>query len=124
VELNWSILAMTVAELFALKEQLDKRRKKTTDREYEPSQRSLANTMRALRYAMRHAQERCTAENNLGRKLAEALTDGYQRKGSKKARYRPANPDKKPLGDPQIRNLSKSETKVLKELRETKNIPA
>ena len=44
--------------------------------------------------------------------LREAVTDGYRRKGSKKARYRPANPDKKPLGQPQVRKLNPQEKKL------------
>ena len=34
-----------------------------------------------------------------------AVTDSYQRKKPKRARYRRPNPDKKPLGDPKIRPL-------------------
>ena len=51
VELHWSIMAMAVAELFALKEQLAPRRSKSdsTDPPPDPKKRSLANTVRALR---------------------------------------------------------------------------
>ncbi len=37
------------------------------------------------------------------------MTDGYTRSSSKRARYRPVNPDKKPLGDPKLRVLTAEE---------------
>src|SRR5439155_18230693 len=51
VELDWSILAMAVAELFALKEQLAKGPPKSgaDKRTGDPAKRSLAKTMRVLR---------------------------------------------------------------------------
>ena len=58
-ELNWSIMAMAVAELFALKEQLAPTRarpgcsiRSATD----PKRRSFANTMRALRSCLRNLE--------------------------------------------------------------------
>ena len=41
--------------------------------------------------------------------LVRARTDSYDRKGSKAARYRPPNPDKKPQGEPKIRLLTTKE---------------
>ena len=46
-ELHWSLMAMAVAELFALKEQLATARGRQGSTA-EPTKRSLANTMRAL----------------------------------------------------------------------------
>jgi len=42
------------------------------------------------------------------------VTDDYRRKSSKKARYRPPSPDKKPLGDPANRRLDPEEKLQLK----------
>jgi hypothetical protein len=41
---------------------------------------------------------------------------GNPGKSSKKARYRPPNPDKKPLGDPKLRKLNDQERKKLNAL--------
>jgi hypothetical protein len=55
-------------------------------------------------------------EQNLGSQLRDAVTDSYIRKRSKQARYRPPNPDKKPLGDPKIRPLTLQDKKKLQRL--------
>lgn len=114
-ELNWSIMAMAVAELFALKEQLVKRAEKTRLRQPtpDPAKRSLANTMRAIRGCMRDRHEIPDPGQDLKTLLAQAVTDSYQRRGSKRARYRPPNPDKKPLGKPQVRKITAQEKKQL-----------
>jgi len=119
-ELNWSILAMAVAELFALKEQLATRSPKSKTEECaggsvgNPAKRSLANTMRALRGCLQNLNEVPEPGEDLASLLRKAVTDSYVRTASKKSRYRPANPDKKPLGDPQIRSLTAQEKKDLR----------
>lgn len=113
-ELNWSIMAMAVAELFALKEQLA-----PADPEREavdPQKRSLANTVRALRWCLTHLRDIPEPGQDLHTRLHLAVTDSYDRQSSKRARYRPPNPDKKPMGDPKIRKLTSQETKKLKEV--------
>lgn len=119
VELDWSILAMAVAELLALKEQLapddtGPRRRKVRS---EPRKRSLAQTVRVLRTCLDDLQGRPERGQDLRTRLRMAVTDDYHRTSSKKARYRPPNPDKKPLGDPKIRRPSNIERKKLRELR-------
>jgi hypothetical protein len=112
VELHWSLLAMTVAELFALKEQLAPRRTNLAVDEplpRDPQRRSLANAMRALRWCLTHLHDTPVAGQDLSTRLRWAITDGYTRRSSKKARYRPPNPDKKPLGAPRIRPLTTDE---------------
>jgi len=116
-ELHWSIVAMAVAELLALKEQLELRPSKnqtTQETRYDPSQRSLANTMRALRGCLKNLGAEPKPGKDLASLLRTAVTDAYQRTSSKKARYRPPNPDNKPLGDPQIRRLDPDEKQALK----------
>jgi hypothetical protein len=117
-ELHWSIMAMTVAELFALKEQLGKKASQSMKdgSPPDPTKRSLANTMRALRHCLRHLDEVPTAQKDLRTLLRMAKTDSYRRKASKGARYRPPNPDKKPLGIPKLRTLTADEKKKLREL--------
>lgn len=116
VELNWSIMAMAIAELFALKEQLSESRSKSRNPQpYAPAKRSLANTMRALRGCLRNLHTIPPPEQDLLVLLRLAVTDSYQRKAKKAARYRPPNPDKKPLGDPKIRNITPQEKMKLRD---------
>ena len=122
-ELDWSILAMAVAELFALKEQLARRRgnqetasKNRDAPRADPWKRSLADTIRALRRCLRRLDRTPAPGEDLTTRLQNAVTDNYQRHSSKKARYRPPNPDKKPLGDPQLRKLNDQERKKLNAL--------
>ncbi len=121
VELNWSIMAMAIAELFALKEQLLKK-PRTSQNPPDPAKRSLANTMRALRGCLRNLDEVPPPEQDLLILLQLAVTDSYQRTAKKGARYRPKNPDKKPLGDPEIRKLTPQEKIKLR--NQTKTQPS
>lgn len=122
MELHWSILAMALAELLALKEQLDRKRRKAAEGvgTSPPAKRSLAQTMRVLRRCLRDLQGVPAPGKDLASGLREAITDSYQRKASKRARYRPPNPDKKPLGDPKLRRLTRQEKQGLKRLRAEK----
>lgn len=117
-ELNWSIMAMTIAELFALKEQLARRDSRPVKNQPRPNpeKRSLAQTMRAIRQCLRNLEQVPTPGRDLAVLLRTAVTDSYQRTTSKKARYRPPNPDKKPLGDPNLRQLTTTERKNLKQI--------
>src|SRR3972149_508181 len=90
-ELDWSIMAMAVAELFALKEQLGKRSSRQHQHPPDPAKRSLALTMRAIRRCMRDRNEIPEPGKDLQSLLRDAVTDSYQRKASKRARYRPPN---------------------------------
>jgi Transposase DDE domain len=119
-ELNWSIMAMAVAELFALKEQLGNRRAKApkASQSGDPEKRSLAKSMRAIRYCMRHLNEVPGLDQDLGTMLRQAVTDNYQRKATKRARYRPPNPDKKPLGNPKLRTITAQERQKLDQFTE------
>lgn len=117
VELDWSIMAMAVAELFALKEQLavsPQRHRPPPD----PAKRSLANAIRALRQCLRNLRSIPEHGRDLRTLLAAAVTDDYQRKAAKRARYRPPNPDKKPLGEPKLRKITPQENKKLHALEE------
>lgn len=116
-ELNWSIMAMAVAELFALKEQLSKRRR-FSEKEVsaDPVKRSLAKTIRAIRGCLRNLNEVPLPGRDLTSLLRSAVTDSYRRKASKKARFRPPNPDKKPLGNPNLRKLTPDERTKLHNL--------
>lgn len=111
VELDWSLFALAFAELLALREQLPSSTPLDPEK---PIRLSLAETMRALRLAMRERNETIALDSSLWNMLKEAVIQQYVNKTDKKARYRPANPDKKPLGDPQIRKLELEERRNLR----------
>jgi DDE family transposase len=118
-ELHWSIMAMAVAELLALKEQLSTRQRKSESDKYTPVKRSLAQTIRTLRHCLSNIDEIPPPNDDLRTKLRAAVTDSYERTTSKRGRYRPPNPDKKPLGDPKIRRLTRDEKQNLKVTQKT-----
>lgn len=109
VELDWALRGMAVAELLALREQIESPRRDQAAAEYDPHVRSLANTMRALRKALRNLTKYCDRTQGLFRELSRAKVQRYQNQTDKRARYRPPNPDKKPLGDPTVRKLTAQE---------------
>ena len=110
VELDWSIRAMAIAELIALLQQIPTHDEKSTSQEqYDPKHRSLANTMRVLRSCMKELHEYADPKCDVRFKLSRALVQKYQNHTDKKARYCPKNPDKKPLGEPRIRTPNKKE---------------
>jgi hypothetical protein len=127
-ELDWSILAMAVAELFALREQLPTKPPRpcqtprrcaiagghrAAESQPHPHRRSLANTIRALRQCLRHLDEPPATGQDLATLLRLAVTDRYHRTSSKKSRHYRPNPDKKPLGNPKLRKLTPTERKQL-----------
>lgn len=123
VELDWSIRAMAVAELMALTQQIKPSRKKEKEAEiaYDPKHRSLANTMRAIRKCMRNLGDPCQGQQSLSEQLRLALVQKYNNSTDKRARYRPANKDKKPLGAPNVRQMTDEERE---KLRKTDASPA
>lgn len=112
VELDWSIRAIAVAELLALREQIPA--KDDGSEGDDPIDRSLAETVRALRNCMRNINKRPRPEVGLLHQLAQAQVQRYHNRTNKQARYRPKNPDKKPLGDPAVRKLTVEERKHLR----------
>ena len=111
VELDWSIRGLAVAKLLALREQIGAEEESQED--YTPDVLSVANTIQALRDCMRNAHKVPPSGQELPDRLAAALIQQYHARTDKKARYRPANPDKKPLGNPVIRKLTKELTAKL-----------
>lgn len=112
VELDWSIRAMAVGELIALREQF--RADDNSDATYDPQDRSLANTMRSLRKCMRQLHKYSTRDEGLLYALSQAVVQRYHNHTDKRSRYLPKNPDKKPLGDPTIRKLNANQSSKLK----------
>lgn len=115
VELDWSILAMAMVELLALHEQQQQRTQENQP-PANPAKRSLANAVRALRKCLRKLHETPPPGEGLTELLRAAVTDDYQRTSSKRSRYKRPNPDKKPLGDPNVRSMNPEERRKLQEL--------
>jgi len=113
-ELDWSIRAMAVAELIALREQIRADEADDPGGTYDPRDRSLAETMRALRKCMRQLHKYSTHEDGLLHVLSQALVQRYENQTDKRSRYRPKNPDKKPLGDPTVRKMTAEERERLR----------
>jgi hypothetical protein len=109
VEMEWSILAMTVVELFALKEQL-------STRGADPAKLSVVNSLRAVRRSLNQLTGRPQGESGLQELLQAALLDTYERSGSKAARYKPNKKDKPSCGFPKIARATAAHRKKLKQL--------
>ncbi|MFN9136023.1 MAG: hypothetical protein ACK5YE_09300, partial [Planctomyces sp.] len=53
------------------------------------------------------------ADAGLLRALSDAVVQRYNNRTDKRSRYRPRNPDKKPLGDPNVTKLSAEQLRKL-----------
>lgn len=117
IELDWSIRAMMVAKLIALRAQLKAKaqqpKKKST---YDPSELSLAKTMHAIRDCLRYGHKTPVLGKDLESRLSQAMRIAYRSQASKKARYRPKNPDKRPLGDPKVKRPDAKTQAILREI--------
>ena len=113
-ELDWSIRAMAVAELIALREQIRADDEDDSVETYDPQDRSLAKTMRALRKCMRQLHKYSQRDDGLLHALSQALVQRYDNQTDKRSRYRPKNSDKKPLGNPTVRQMTTEEREKLR----------
>lgn len=113
-ELDWSLCGMAIVELIALRQQIPAQAKLA---DYTPKDRSLANTLRALRKCMRHLGKRDHCKDDLLIELTNAVVQRYHNRTDKKSRYRPKNPDIKPLGNPTVRAINAQERKKLREFQ-------
>ena len=48
----------------------------------------------------------------------KALVQRYENHTAKRSRYRPKNPDKKPLGDPDVRKMTTTEREKLGKIKQ------
>lgn len=109
VEMEWSILAMTVIELFALKQQM-------LPKKAAPKKLSFAKSLGAVRRSLQHLCHRPEHILDFEAMLRAALVDDYQRKASKAARYRPDKKDKPSCGMPKVSRATAIHRKKLKQL--------
>lgn len=114
-ELHWSILAMAVAELLAVGEQLSN---PDRDPNYTPKDRSLAGTMRALYDCLDNLHTYALEGEDLFSRLACAVTDNYVRNHSKQARFKPkvSEKKKKKIKPPEVRPIEKEEREKLQRI--------
>jgi hypothetical protein len=108
-ELDWSIVALTMVELLAMKEQ--------SQFEIPPEHSSVSEALRAIRHAMRHWFERNTGEISLNARLAGATKDEYERSTRKEARYQPNFEDKPANGKPIVKVASSKQKKAYNALQ-------
>lgn len=114
VELNWSLLGMAFAELVSLRAQIPAQGRSASESDYDPKDRSLANTMRVLRKSMRNLSKYHEPDDDLFEQLSRAKVQRYNNRTDKRSRYRPKNPDKKPLGEPTVRKMTVEEREKLR----------
>ena len=104
VELHWSLIGLTLIQLFAVKEQIK------TDSP--PVNSSVALALAVIRGAMRNWSLAVHAKRDLSSKLQRATKDGYERHGSKQARYRPNYKDKPSTKPPIITFANRQQRKA------------
>jgi hypothetical protein len=93
-ELDWSIIALTMVQLLALKEQ--------GKLGVPPEHSSVGEALRAIRYAIAHWFESSRGNDSLNARLGAATKDEYERTTKKAARYKPKLNDKPTPGKPII----------------------
>jgi hypothetical protein len=86
VELHWSLLGLSLVQLFAIKEQMQV--------DSPPAQSSVALALSAIQDAMRNWSREVADPKALAHRLRQATKDTYRRTRSKQARYRPDSKDK------------------------------
>jgi hypothetical protein len=94
VELHWSLVALSLVQLFAVKEQIKV--------DSPPAESSVALALTALQDAMRNWSRAVSDPKALERRLRAAKTDTYRRTTKKQARYRPQLKDKPCATEPII----------------------
>lgn len=105
-ELTWSLVGLWMAQLLALREQ--------TDRLEPESQTSVAMVLRILRDILHSPKEIPERGESLRARLAEALTDTYERSSKKKSRNYPRRKEEPRTGPPIIERATAEQRKLAK----------
>jgi hypothetical protein len=98
-ELEWSLLGLTIVQLFALQQQL-------AAQEANPRRLSLAGALRAMRRSLRRLAREPSPAVPWHTLLRRALLDDYQRRRPKHARYQPLSACTPRCGQPRIRTAT------------------
>ena len=104
VELEWSLLGLWIVQLFAVKEQIAV--------ELGPERMSVALAVAVIQDTMRAWNQVATSRRALILQFRAATKDSYQRKTSKRARYRPDGKDKPSATKPVLLNATKEQQRV------------
>ena len=104
VELDWSLLGLWIVQLFAVKEQIELGEA--------PENCSVSLAIQVVRTTLQRWSER--PDQNFWKQLREATQDAYERKASKKARYRPNYKEKPKAGKPSVTKATKEQKVMLK----------
>ena len=98
VELHWSLVGLSLVQLFAVKEQIKV--------DSPPEQSSVALALSAIQDAMRNWSRMTSDPAALDRQLRAARKDAYQRTRKKQGRYRPQIKDKPCATEPILRQAT------------------
>lgn len=102
-ELDCSMVALTVVQLFAIKEQIQL--------DEPPDRMSVAAALRAVRDSMNNWLEPSVGDESLTSQLRRALVDSYDRRSKKQARYQPKYKDKPKVTKPIVKNATSEQKK-------------
>ena len=108
VELEWSLIALTMIQLLGIREQ--------QRIDIPPEQSSVAQAIAAIRHAIDTWNEQVPNSLSMTLQLRDATTDEYIRTKSKRARYQPNLKDKPTHGGPEVVNASKSQKRTYESL--------
>lgn len=107
-ELDWSLVALTMVQLFAIREQIKL--------DQPPEHTSVAEALRAIRYALDNWHEPACGENKLTSRLQAAQQDDYVRTSSKTSRYRAGYKDKPTATQPVVIQATHTQQKAYRAL--------
>ena len=107
-ELDWSLVALTMVQLFALHEK--------TKLDEPPERTSVSEALRAIRYAMDNWHEPARGKDKLTSRLRTATKDSYVRSSCKTSRYHPNHKDKPSTTQPIIQSATRKQKQVYRAL--------
>jgi hypothetical protein len=108
VELEWSLIALTMIQLLGIREQ--------QKIDIPPEQSSVAQAIAAIRHAIDTWNEHVPRSSSMTLQLRDATKDEYIRTKSKTARYQPNYKDKPTTGGPELVNATRAQKKTYRSL--------
>lgn len=102
-ELDWSLVALTLVQLFAIRQQVKI--------DEPPENMSVALALKAVRHAIVNWNQPASLGGNLNQQLQNSVKDLYQRASNKQARYHPDYKDKPSTTKPIIRAATNKQKK-------------
>jgi len=101
VELDWSLVALTLVQLFAIRQQVKL--------DEPPGSMSVSLALNAVRHAMENWNHLAEPSNNMDKQLQEAVKDSYNRNTTKRARHQPSCKEKPSATKPIIKSATKKQ---------------